>query len=386
MPDLTNRFGISALSKRRYSEAINEEIVIDKNSGQISVKNADGVFSSYDESTRTQLMAEKLRNRIVNFYDDNSFSHLGNTLINRAALNVIELCKADNSVEDEMRFPLVSKEAETLISSNGAQGFTFNLIKEGTNNKAGLISLYFDVSYYKTITQVVNTAQVKALKEISPKDITVEMVLVVTNEGGTTNNNITFTAKLGALNNNLEWKTPEDIGGVEFPQWEKGNFITGIKSIKFTPNITDTTIIIHNIYAFGFITPIGGVQPLMNLAPSRYDILPILSSAIKEHLNDYDPTKTYNKGDEIYHYDNGKYQFLLAKENGITGAFNANKWESAPKGYVPGLKAGKTGVGRPLAFIRVYDDIQSSINAMNNTIDAGTYVPQSTDIVLEYED
>ena len=63
MPNLTNRFGISALSVKRYAEAINEEIMIDKRTGQISIKSNQGIIGSFDKDLRNKLIKEKLVKR-----------------------------------------------------------------------------------------------------------------------------------------------------------------------------------------------------------------------------------------------------------------------------------------------------------------------------------
>ena len=46
------RFGISLLSKDRFSDAYNEEVMIDKSSGEVLVKTPDGDVISYNYNSR----------------------------------------------------------------------------------------------------------------------------------------------------------------------------------------------------------------------------------------------------------------------------------------------------------------------------------------------
>lgn len=59
-----NRWGWSALSKNRYQDAYNEEVMIDKKTGEIVIKRADGVIVSYDHMARTQSAMDRLENFI----------------------------------------------------------------------------------------------------------------------------------------------------------------------------------------------------------------------------------------------------------------------------------------------------------------------------------
>lgn len=47
-----NRFGISLYSKKNYSSAYNEEVMIDKNTGEILIKTQNGDIRSYDYSSK----------------------------------------------------------------------------------------------------------------------------------------------------------------------------------------------------------------------------------------------------------------------------------------------------------------------------------------------
>ena len=56
-----NRYGISLLSKNRYAEAYNEELMIDKSTGEILVKTAGGDVISYDYNSRVSNAIRNLR-------------------------------------------------------------------------------------------------------------------------------------------------------------------------------------------------------------------------------------------------------------------------------------------------------------------------------------
>jgi hypothetical protein len=49
---MANRFGVSALSKSRHSEAYDEEILVDKNIGEFLIKSPDGELMSYSRNAR----------------------------------------------------------------------------------------------------------------------------------------------------------------------------------------------------------------------------------------------------------------------------------------------------------------------------------------------
>jgi hypothetical protein len=49
---MINRFGVSFLSKSRKSEAVAEEVMINKETGEILLKGADGAFLSYNKFSR----------------------------------------------------------------------------------------------------------------------------------------------------------------------------------------------------------------------------------------------------------------------------------------------------------------------------------------------
>lgn len=56
-----NRYGISLLSKNRYAEAYNEELMIDKSTGEILVKTTTGDVISYDYNSRVNNAIRNLR-------------------------------------------------------------------------------------------------------------------------------------------------------------------------------------------------------------------------------------------------------------------------------------------------------------------------------------
>ena len=70
MPDY--RFGISLLSKERSSEAYNEEIMIDKFTGEVLIKSKDGDVISYNYNSRlkSQLSAIKITANNMSVYGD----------------------------------------------------------------------------------------------------------------------------------------------------------------------------------------------------------------------------------------------------------------------------------------------------------------------------
>ena len=70
MPDY--RFGISLLSKERFNEAYNEEVMIDKFTGEVLIKSKDGDVVSYNYNSRlkSQLSAIKLTANNMSVYGD----------------------------------------------------------------------------------------------------------------------------------------------------------------------------------------------------------------------------------------------------------------------------------------------------------------------------
>lgn len=55
-----SRFAISLLSKARKNEALNDEVLIDKSTGEILFRNIDGKFISYDNFNRSNLHINNL--------------------------------------------------------------------------------------------------------------------------------------------------------------------------------------------------------------------------------------------------------------------------------------------------------------------------------------
>lgn len=53
------RFAVSALSKDRYLESVNEEIMVDKLTGEILIKDKNGYIVSADTTNRTSLSMKK---------------------------------------------------------------------------------------------------------------------------------------------------------------------------------------------------------------------------------------------------------------------------------------------------------------------------------------
>jgi len=65
-----NRFAISALSKHNKAEAINEEILVDKATGEFLIKGLNGEFISFNRLSRLQSHINSIKNTCLtqNFY------------------------------------------------------------------------------------------------------------------------------------------------------------------------------------------------------------------------------------------------------------------------------------------------------------------------------
>ena len=61
MADANKRFGISALSKSRIADAYNEEIMVDKNTGELLIKTPEGDTVSYNHTARINNAVEQLK-------------------------------------------------------------------------------------------------------------------------------------------------------------------------------------------------------------------------------------------------------------------------------------------------------------------------------------
>jgi hypothetical protein len=62
----TNRFAVSALSRSRKEEALNDEIMIHKPIGQLLMKRPDGVIVSHDSISRFNMHRKYLENNYAN--------------------------------------------------------------------------------------------------------------------------------------------------------------------------------------------------------------------------------------------------------------------------------------------------------------------------------
>ena len=380
MPNLTNRFGISALSIKRYAEAINEEIMIDKRTGQISIKSNQGIIGSFDKDLRNKLIKEKLVKRNKDYYEpvDMKANNSENDVIGLPSIS--ELLRNEN-----IKYPIILDSANATINSSTfgtpMEVSPYKVQREIQNHQgpptvtdvvvAGLQAMYIDASYWEVIDKSLTE---KTYKEIENGTIYAEIEFAYSDSsvGGT----VKVMQELNKLNSSLEW-----FDETNFPSWRDGKFINEIKSIKFTGIQANAILIVHNIYLLGFLSGSSKID----YKYTRFDILPILSAAIKDHLGDYDKTKTYNKGDIIYRAHSDNFLFLMAKEDGITGEFNNSKWELAPKGFVPGLKTGKSGTTKPAVFIKTFDTMENARLALKGDgIDANTFTPDNSITVLEY--
>ena len=61
----TKRFGISLLSKENYTDAYNEEVLVDKNTGEFLLKTRNGKVLSYDFNTKYKSMVNDIQ-RVMN--------------------------------------------------------------------------------------------------------------------------------------------------------------------------------------------------------------------------------------------------------------------------------------------------------------------------------
>lgn len=361
MPKLTNRFGISALSKGRYQEAIPEELMVDKDTGQILVKNINGDISSYDTLVREAMIVDKLQKKLCDVFP-------ANIPVNA---DIVRLQHSGETVENNIKYPFVIKEKAANIPIPNPDGYRMPYkINTTHNNFSGgaLLSMYFDISMVdrlpnNTLVTVMPTAEV-------------EMILVTQKTPTAPKVEVTFKAKVNDLNSNIMWNEIADIhSNIKFPNGNDST-VTYIKSIKFTNNEEKTKnayMIIHGIYLIGdFDHKEDDPQAHFPLAMNnrdRYNYLSILASAIGPNLSDYDSTKTYKKGDIIYHfdYDDGSYNFLSCIEDNVSGAFNDSKWKKMPDGFVPGLKTSGADTSSPLAFIKRFDTLEEARNALRGS-------------------
>jgi hypothetical protein len=159
MATAANRFGLSALSRSNKSSAINEEILLEKSTGQMLNKSTTGDIISYDYNSR-------LRDHI------NMVSILGQTNAIRGTVNTISF--------DNLELPAVITESSNLL--------TANLQLKASAAKRFLVSV--DVDTIETSTTVAG-----AIGQYEP---TVTLGLQFTISG--VNTTATVTGKLSEIN------------------------------------------------------------------------------------------------------------------------------------------------------------------------------------------
>ena len=101
----TNRFAVSALSRSRKEEALNDEIMIHKPIGQLLMKRPDGVIVSHDSISRFNMHRKSL---------ENNYANIGIT----GDLYVIELDNADLPSEVQESTNILSTPVEISTGVN----------------------------------------------------------------------------------------------------------------------------------------------------------------------------------------------------------------------------------------------------------------------------
>lgn len=122
---MANRFGISALSKDKYMEAYNEEILVDKSVGEFLIKTPTGEIVSYNRTARLSSVYDNIRRvmRNSNYYGD-LYTAENDSLLPKV-LNI-----ASNTTEHNLDFIIYIKDPNNT---------TENDVKE--------LKLYIDVDF-----------------------------------------------------------------------------------------------------------------------------------------------------------------------------------------------------------------------------------------------
>lgn len=157
MSNTPNRFALSALSKSRKSSAVNEEILMDKETGQVLVKTPNGDVISFDYISKlrshidvvTGLSLEKGVTGDINLVEFENLDLPSKVKENVNLLTSSLLLKSNNL----KRF-LISLDVETIELSSGTIGLYEPLIEIGMSFKTG--STTTNATFTGTRTEIAN--------------------------------------------------------------------------------------------------------------------------------------------------------------------------------------------------------------------------------------
>lgn len=157
MSNALNRFALSALSKSRKNSAVNEEILMDKETGQVLVKTPSGDIISFDYISKlrshvdvvTGLSIEKGITGDINLIEFENLDLPSKVTENANLLTSSLLLKSNNL----KRF-LISLDVETIELSSGTIGVYEPLIEIGMSFKTG--STTTNATFTGTRTEISN--------------------------------------------------------------------------------------------------------------------------------------------------------------------------------------------------------------------------------------
>lgn len=197
--DIINRFAITGLSKKYNEQALNEEIMIEKSTGEFLIKNLYGVTISYDALARR-------RSTIT---------------------DATEAAVTQNMIGDMYELALEEYDLPAIIPYE--KNILDNTISLSTNLKKMLFFMDIDEIVKKTLAEV---------SEVAP------IVEIGLRCGiGNTYNDIIIRKPLNQFNNNIidVEKT------INRPGDNYSVILTSIKFIKQSDEKIDTFIILHNM-------------------------------------------------------------------------------------------------------------------------------------------
>lgn len=139
------RFGISALSKSRIADAYNEEIMVDKNTGEFLIKTPDGDTVSYNHTLRIDNAVDQLKKHSANnsLYGDIYQLTLDDVVFPVTATADVNLLTSTQTISDEMSSFMINVDVSSLTIN--PDGFS-------TGNNDCNVVVEYNVSYSDNTT------------------------------------------------------------------------------------------------------------------------------------------------------------------------------------------------------------------------------------------
>jgi hypothetical protein len=289
MTGLLSRFGISFLSSHNKNNALPEELMVHKETGQILIKTNDGQIISYDSLARLR-------------------DHINATTI--MAYN-LDICGAMYSISlDSIELPEVVTENSNVFTnpvelfSNNAQKFLVSVDADAVeiSNEAGLIE-------FEPFVKI----------DLSFKKDTEERKIVVSSLLTKSNATVIYPGDFFPL---------EDMSGYSLS-------LTGVTLMR---NPAGSTLQVKNILHSVLVVKEGaestgatGLKHIKSLQDSQMTLLQILKSFVIGDISvkTYIPDRVYKRGELILYLDGntGKFELLQCISDSTTGPFNISNWE-----------------------------------------------------------